>query len=72
MTRAVLLNPTGAVHRVVIGSDGADITACGQKAGLGAPVTPVQALVWPVAPCGACWAERERRWQHFLEGVRAA
>lgn len=68
-TRAVLLASSGAVHRVVSDSNGGDVTKCGQHYTRHAKVTPLQALVWPVAPCGDCWREREHQWQHFVEGV---
>lgn len=56
--RAVLLTSSGAVHRVIVGSDGADQTACGRPLTRAALVSPVQALVWHVPPCSDCWEAR--------------
>lgn len=71
MTRAVLLTSSGAVHRVVIGPDGADKTACDQTYHRHAQVSPVQALVYPLVACDLfdCWPQG--RWQHFVEGSLA-
>jgi hypothetical protein len=66
-TRAVLLNRTGSVHRVVIGSDGADMTACGEQYTRHVQVTPKQALVYRLGECHGplCWGPG--MWSHFLE-----
>jgi hypothetical protein len=68
-TRAVLLNRTGSVHRVLIDSNGNDVTACGQRYQRHVQVAPKQALVYSLAGYGDCWTERERQWQHFVEGT---
>lgn len=67
MTRAVLLTSSGAVHRVIVGSDGADETACGERYGQHVQVTPNQALVYGLPEChgGLCW--KPGQWQHFVE-----
>lgn len=66
-TRAVLLTSSGAVHRVIVGSDGADQTACEQKYARHSQVTPKQALVFSLAACQVCWPDV--RWRHFVEGI---
>lgn len=69
MTRAVLLASSGAVHRVIVGPDGADQAKCGQRYQNASLVSPAQARVYGLSPCGGCWREREHQWQHFVEGV---
>lgn len=68
-TRAVLLTSSGAVHRVIVGSDGADRTACGQTIRRHVQVSPLQALVYRLPEChgGECW--RPGAWEHFKEGT---
>lgn len=68
MTRAVLLTSSGAVHRVAIGPDGADMTACGQTYQRYRDVSPLQALVFSLPEChgGLCWPMGA--WHHFIDG----
>lgn len=68
-TRAVLLTSSGAVHRLSVNANGAEITACGQAVERAGPVTPQQALVYRLVHCAHCWREREHQWQHFVEGI---
>lgn len=70
MTRAVLLARYGAVHRIVVQSDGSDGTACRSKGDKAVEVRPVQALVYHLEPCedGRCWGVG--RWREWINGVR--
>lgn len=70
-TRAVLLTPSGAVHRVIVGGDGADMTACGHQYDRHVQVTPLQALVYHLPECsgGRCWGIG--MWNSFKEGIGA-